>query len=120
MFDSIDFNNIICQECSHHDWSYHASYNRNFYIGDLKIKMTIKRVICNHCGKTHSVLFYDMIPFMSISFTDLIDIIYSDSPYLVTDSSHVSYLKVKVSETDVSDYFSFCLFNSRNLTVIST
>ena len=49
--------------CGSHNWHMHSSYSRFYDFLGRKIKVSIQRIICASCGKTHALLIEDMIPF---------------------------------------------------------
>lgn len=115
---SIDFDSIVCNSCSHHDWVFHATYLRSvdFLVRNVKIK--IVRIICLNCGKTHAILVNDMIPFSILSHSDIINVLSSLDPDFVY-SSHLWFLKSKYQSIDYLDYYRICLLNRRNFSIIS-
>lgn len=114
MISTIDFSQIYCS-CNHHDWKQHCRYNRYVDFFGFKIKIKILRIRCNHCGKTHAVLFECIIPFSSINQTEALLVL---NKSLYVDMSYFAFLKKKFSFNLLYDYSSLCLFASRNFPVI--
>lgn len=114
---SINLKSIECDSCSHHDWSFHSSYYRYVDLLNRKVKIKISRIICNHCHKTHAILIEGMVPFSSLSHSDIINVLSSYDPGLVY-SSHFYFLKHKYRSDDFMDYDRVCLLNCRSLPLI--
>ena len=53
----------------------HAYYKRSVKSNCEKIKLSILRVKCTHCGKTHALLPSQLIPYSQINFDDTVAII---------------------------------------------
>lgn len=115
--DSINFDSISCDSCSHHDWAFHASYSRKICFFDRKVEIIISRVICQHCGKTHAILVEGIVPFSLLSHSEIIDVlVFSDTTLIYP--SHLFFLKFKYLDVDISDYHSICFLNQRSLSTI--
>lgn len=114
---SIDLDSIICTSCKHHDWAFHASYFRYVDFLNRRLKIRIMRVICLSCGITHAILIKDIIPFSSLSHSDIINVLSSYEPGLV-DPSHFYYLKAKYLSIDFYDYSVLCHMNQRSYPLI--
>ena len=57
----------------------HGSYPRSIKIEGSKTALTIQRVRCKACDRTHAILLSSMIPYSQISLEDQLDIIKDDS-----------------------------------------
>lgn len=68
---AISSGSIECPDCHSHDWSIHAYYKRSVDIFKRSHKITITRIKCNECGKTHAILIEDMVPYSIVDY-DLI------------------------------------------------
>lgn len=70
---NINFNEITCSKCNHDNcFKVHAYYVRYIKVGPIKIKIKITRIICSHCGITHAVLPYSIIPYTQRTLEDTI------------------------------------------------
>lgn len=103
--------NIYCNICNSNDWSYHCTYTRSVDIFYRSHKITIQRVICNKCGKTHAILVEDMIPYSSASFDIIVNMI--NKREVPTSSSFLYFLQAKYNSISIS-YDAFCQSNARN------
>lgn len=76
LVDSIQFNCVTCS-CGHSGTLIkHAYYNRYLKIsGGIKERLSILRLKCSFCGKTHAVLPDIIVPYSQISLNDQIIII---------------------------------------------
>lgn len=52
---SFSLSSIECT-CGSHNWHMHSSYSRCYDFLGRKIKVSIQRIICAACGKTHALL----------------------------------------------------------------
>ena len=52
---SFSLSSIECT-CGSHNWHMHSSYSRFYDFLGRKIKVSIQRIICAACGKTHDLL----------------------------------------------------------------
>ena len=105
---SLNFNLLACPKCSHKGMKIHGYYKRRFK--DNTINIT--RVRCPHCGSTHSILLFPMIPFISsASIDDIVCILSDESDHLMIELSHIYYFFRKLSSDisiDIHDlYISF-------------
>ena len=114
LISNIDFSKICCS-CDHHVWKQHCRYKRYVDFFGVKIKILIVRIRCEHCGKTHAVLFQNMIPFSSINQNEAISII---NHSLYVETSYLAFLIRKFSLDLLKDYHALCLFSSRTFPVI--
>ena len=105
LINSISLSSIEC-ECGSHNWYMHSSYERHHDFLGGNIKVTIQRIICADCGKTHSLLLEDMIPYSTISYQTIISSLNDESTSSL-DISHRNYLCHKFFNVPL-DYFSFC------------
>lgn len=79
IIDQIDLLTIECPSCHHTGHLIkHAKYPRTFRSNGKEINITILRVLCKHCGKTHAILLCDFVPYSQILLDDQIDIITND------------------------------------------
>ena len=99
---NIDFNEITCSRCNHDKcFKVHAYYNRYIKVGPVKVKIKIVRIICSHCGITHAVLPYSIIPYTQRTLNDTI-IIYD----LLSSETSFNYALIdKYSSISLSDIF---------------
>ncbi|MDR3063662.1 MAG: DUF6431 domain-containing protein [Methanobrevibacter sp.] len=73
---ALNINQLFCP-CGHcGTLSKHAYYTRSIKVsGGIKLTISILRVKCSHCGKTHAVFPLLIVPYSQISITDHISII---------------------------------------------
>lgn len=71
LISSFSLSSIECT-CGSHNWHMHSSYSRFYDFLGRKIKVSIQRIICASCGKTHALLIEDMIPFSTLTFSQII------------------------------------------------
>ena len=114
LISSIDFSQINCS-CDHHDWKHHCRYKRYVDFFGVKVKILIVRIRCEHCGKTHAVLFQNMIPYSSINQSEAISILNHSLP---VETGYLAFLIKKFSLKLLNDYDSLCNSASRNFLVI--
>ena len=55
LISSFSLSSIECT-CGSHNWHMHSSYSRFYDFLGRKIKVSIQRIICAACGKTHALL----------------------------------------------------------------
>lgn len=68
---NLDFNNIKCPKCGCiGEYDVKGYYTRTIIINNYSIRIKIKRIKCNHCGKTHALLFMDFVPYFQLSSKD--------------------------------------------------
>lgn len=87
LINSIYINQIICS-CGHSGYLIkHAYYTRSVKIsGGIKLSLSILRVKCSICGKTHAVLPSFVVPYSQVLLQDHISIIINDSDQLTQAS----------------------------------
>ena len=107
---SFSLSSIECT-CGSHNWHMHSSYSRCYDFLGRKIKVSIQRIICASCGKTHALLIEDMIPFSTFTFSQIIDCL--DDPDFSVDNFHRSFLINKYYNVE-QNYRSYCQINRRN------
>lgn len=108
---SLILSDIYCNRCNSNDWSFHCTYSRHIDIFDRKHKIKIQRIKCNECNKTHAILIQDMVPYSSVSFDIVVDILKkTDMP---TSSSFLHFLNTKYNDMPIS-YRHFCLKSKRS------
>lgn len=77
--DNLQLVQIRCNECNQCGFVVHGYYDRRLkrYLknGENSDRITILRIRCTHCGKTHAVLLSSMIPYSQLSVEDSISII---------------------------------------------
>ena len=76
LIDLLNISQITCS-CGHSGCLIrHAYYTRSFKIsGGIKITLSILRVKCSVCGKTHAILPSSLVPYSQVSLHDHITII---------------------------------------------
>ena len=76
LINSININQITCS-CGHSAClTKHAYYTRSLKIsGGLKLSLSILRVKCSLCGKTHAILPSVVVPYSQVSLPDHISVI---------------------------------------------
>ena len=111
----LNFSDITCS-CNHHDWAFHCRYKRYVDFFGVKFKIKIQRIRCLHCGKTHAILFEDIIPFSCVNQKEVISFLHG---FVDADQRSLSFfLKSKFTLELLHDYCSLCLFAARNLPVL--
>lgn len=114
LISSISLSSIECQ-CGSHSWYMHSSYTRYYDFLGRRIRVSIQRIICVECGKTHALLIEDMIPFSTLTYSQIICcLVDHDFP---VDCFHRFFLKQKYHDIP-QDYCSFCILNQRNFVII--
>lgn len=88
--NQINFKIIHCSCNENHCLVIHGYYYRCITFFNKKIRIRVLRVRCTKCGKTHAVLIKPMIPFLSLSFNDLLPVLINNNHY---DPSYINYLK---------------------------
>ncbi len=77
--DDLQLVQIRCNECNQCGFVVHGYYDRRLKRclknGESSARITILRIRCTHCGKTHAVLLSSMIPYSQLSVEDSISII---------------------------------------------
>ncbi len=73
IIDTLEVKTIKCPICGHCDLERHGYYSRYINISKEKIEMTILRVRCKSCGKTHAVLPSFIVPYLHTSIIELHD-----------------------------------------------
>lgn len=75
LINNLQFHQLTCP-CGHSGClSIHGYYNRSIKLPEGKVTFRICRVICEHCGHTHSILLSSMVPYSQVSTADHIAII---------------------------------------------
>lgn len=94
---NINLNSITCSRCNHNNcFKVHAYYKRYIKVGPIKIKIKIARIICSHCGITHAILPYSIIPYTQRTLNDTIiiyDLLSSNASFnygLIDDHPSIS------------------------------
>lgn len=65
--NKINLNRLRCCLKSNGSFKIHAYYKRTFRLKENIVTISILRIRCEHCGKTHAVFFNDFIPYSSFS-----------------------------------------------------
>lgn len=80
LINSININQITCS-CGHSGCLIkHAYYSRSIKIsGGIKLSLSILKIKCSICGKTHAVLPSILVPYSQVLLQDHISIIINDS-----------------------------------------
>lgn len=114
--DSINFDELECPDCHGHSWAIHSTYTRSVDIFKRAHKITITRIICRECGKTHAILIEDIIPYSIVGYEIIVDVCLN---VLSIVSSHDFFIKHKYKESSLGsifDYETCCLMNCRGHT----
>lgn len=107
---SLNLSLLSCPKCSHTGLSVHGYYKRYFKNNSIHIK----RVICPHCGSTHSLLLFPMIPFLSaVSFDDIVSILSDSADHLIIDLSHFYYFKIKLYDLLINELLIYKKFSRK-------
>lgn len=79
IIDDIDICSIECPSCHHHGTMIrYGRYPRTVKLSCGEITITVQRVYCNSCHKTHALLLVDFVPYSQILLEDHISIITND------------------------------------------
>ena len=107
---SLDLSLLSCPKCSHRGLSVHGYYKKNFKDSSINIQ----RVICPHCGKTHALLLFPMIPFLSaVSFDDIVSILSDSTDHLIIELSHIYYFIVKLGNCPIDELLIYKKFSRK-------
>lgn len=107
---SLDLSLLSCPKCSHRGLSVHGYYKRNFKDSSINIQ----RVICPHCGKTHALLLFPMIPFLSaVSFDDIVSVLSDSTDHLIIELSHIYYFIVKLGNCPIDELLIYKKFSRK-------
>ena len=109
----ISLDSLKCPHCHHSGFSFHGYYKRHIYIFGRKYCITITRVICRHCHKTHAILIEDIIPYSQLRFEDILCMIQNKCTDDF-DISLLSYILNKYILSTLPTYQQTCLINCRN------
>lgn len=115
---SINLDDFECPDCHGHNWSIHSTYSRQVDIFKRTHKLTITRIICKECGKTHAILIEDIIPYSIVGYEIIVDVCLNA---LSIVSSHDFFIKHKYRNDStgiVSDYDTCCMINRRGHTCL--
>ena len=64
---NLQIHRISCPYCKHHGHLiFHGAYVRHIHFGYDKPEITIQRVKCTHCKKTHALLPSSLVPYSQI------------------------------------------------------
>ncbi len=99
--DSIDFHNLQCT-CGHSACLVKHGYYRRFVktCDCDKLRLSILRVQCSCCKKTHALFPIDIVPYSSITLSDHISIINNHEQLLSQD--HLMSNKPTIDESNIS------------------
>ena len=110
---SLDLEAIPCPCCKHHHWNFHGSYCRSIRNGEDKKIISITRIKCMHCHSTHAILLKGMIPFSSLSYSEILSII-REHTSIFFSSSLFFWIRKKFMHQCSSSYPYICRLCSRN------
>lgn len=72
--NAIDIHTLECT-CKRHDMVIHGYYTRKLKIHNKTITLTILRVRCTHCNKTHAVLLSLIVPYQNVALNIQIEVL---------------------------------------------
>lgn len=79
IINDIDFLTVPCPSCAHYGHlTKYGHYPRVLRTCDGAITLSIQRVKCSLCGKTHAVLLVDIVPYSQIPLDDHLSVIQGD------------------------------------------
>lgn len=110
--NSIHVSTILCSTCNMPSFHFHGTYSRSITINTIKISIKVTRVKCKHCNKTHAILCAPIIPYISISNDDLIELMTIPEESIL-EFNHIRYFKNKI-KTICLLYIDLCRIFSRN------
>ena len=86
----IDFFSVQCT-CGHKGClTRHGFYNRNVRTDNGTVTLSILRVRCSECGRTHAVLLSSMVPFSQISVLNQFDIILGNGQRVMDNNPDIN------------------------------
>ena len=97
--NTIDLSKCNCSCGAKGQFYMHGYYNRSVKVPSGKIRLSILRVKCKSCGKTHAILHPSIVPYSQTLFSDTVDIITSyhqDKPI-----EHILINNPELTESDV-------------------
>lgn len=94
IINQINISELTCPNCKHSDMIAHGDYKRSVKTPSGIITISIKRVKCKNCGKTHALLLSIFVPYSLITVNHHIRII---------NNQDVKGLMVDVSDIDESN-----------------
>lgn len=107
---SLNLSLLICPKCSHKGLNIHGYYKRTFKDNII----TITRVKCPHCGSTHSILLFPMIPFISsVSIDDIVCILTDEADHIAIELSHIYYFIRKILKLTTDDFVLYKYFSRK-------
>lgn len=114
---SLNFSILVCPKCSSKGLKIHGYYKRSFKNNSI----TITRVRCPHCGSTHSILLFPMIPFVSsISANDIVCILSDVADHVIIELSHLYYFIRKLNMFSGEIYDLYRIFARRCFVSLQT
>ena len=112
-FYQIDFGSLICPYCHKSCWKYHASYTRTFILNGITFKITVRRIMCCECHRTHSILPDFSIPYVRHSYDDIVNALTHPDESSLEDS-HLSSWKNIFSYFNNPSHLSLCIRSKRS------
>lgn len=110
---------IKCPHCNSTNLITHGYYKRTVIYESnnsiLSQRITIKRVKCKECNKTHALLPFDIIPYKQVIFSIIINCLYNDDYFNLTFFSFDVRLKWKKQYKLFFPYIKTILNNSSNI-----
>lgn len=117
MTSHVHFESIRCPYCNQCHWAFHAYYERSFFFGRRYFSITITRVICMHCKRTHAILPDFLVPYSRTPFSLIIEAV-NDPSLSALDDSHISYWKNRCAHSDTVSYFLLCIVSKRSFSCV--
>lgn len=96
---SLDFTTCSCPCGATGRFDLHGYYERSLKTPSEKIILSILRIKCKSCNKTHAVLHPSIVPYSHITLTDTIDIIVNYDG--AEDNMNVINNNPEITESDV-------------------
>ncbi len=114
---NINLDMIPCPYCGKCHWCFHAYYQRSFCMSNCTFKITITRIICMECGRTHSILPDFLVPYSTTISSNIIEAIVNPD-HSGLDDSHLSYWKNKCNTRRNISYFFLCIISKRSFSCV--
>lgn len=117
----MNFHHIKCDCQLGNTWHRHGYYQRSLKIRGEVIVLSVLRIKCIHCGKTHVILPSFIVPYSQIKLNDYIRIIANTTQneimndnYLI-DENNIKYIKNNINNTGTRGLpvFRFCFVQNQ-------
>lgn len=101
----LDVDNLTCPSCNDKvGFIVHAYYQRNIITDLGRVKITIQRIQCKSCAKTHALIPAFLIPYSLVNTHDIISILFDETNNPEISLQLYDYIKDKFSDLDLNVY----------------